>query len=117
MSKGSGRRPTYITRAEEDLRWELIKKSTTDERKESIKWELNILRGERESQRINDLGYELFNPKTPEQRKEQIRHEIKVYDRGEKFCPTNSEHTVPLTPCKEIGVYNCKYCEKTYKFD
>lgn len=41
--KGSNRRPTNIMKYEEDLRWELIKSSTTPERKSEIKRELEII--------------------------------------------------------------------------
>lgn len=34
--KGSNRRPLKISRLEEELRWELIKSSTTEKRKEEI---------------------------------------------------------------------------------
>lgn len=42
--KGSGRRPTSVSETEENLRWELIKSTTTPERKEEIKRELEKLR-------------------------------------------------------------------------
>lgn len=42
--KGSFRRPTSVNETEENLRWELIKSTTTPERKEEIKRELEKLR-------------------------------------------------------------------------
>lgn len=42
--KGSKRRPTSVNKTEENLRWELIKSTTTPERKEQIKLELEQLR-------------------------------------------------------------------------
>lgn len=42
--KGSGRRKSANSDYEDSLRWELIKSTTTDDRKEEIKRELEELR-------------------------------------------------------------------------
>lgn len=42
--KGSKRRPTSVNETEENLRWELIKSTTTPERKDEIKRKLEQLR-------------------------------------------------------------------------
>lgn len=73
-------------------------------------------RPKRISQHEESLRWELFRCKN-DVRKAQIRLELRQLAQGEKLCPGNSDHTIPLTPCSELGVYNCKCCGKTYKFE
>lgn len=51
MSKGSRRRPTQISRMEEELRWELIKSTTNEERKQQIREQLKQFRAEIDDKR------------------------------------------------------------------